>query len=222
VISTSDAHERARHKKTLVAKQKSAMEAFFGRVMRVTGEDRRIEPAGVYHLLRYKPGTGGRSAAGKAARSERRRSRRVVARKLSHRQLKLEGMYDFSLNGRRYKDFLPIHSLWLQYMAAVLSKYGPTASLEQVGAKVLKADWHGAFVTVLQSATPSQVGHAGIVLVERRNTFLIVTKKSELLLLSKAGTLFAMRLNNMVLKLNGDGVRVRSSERAVHKFRRRA
>ena len=197
------------------------MEAFFGRVMRVTGEDRWIDPAGVYHLLRFKAGGGARSIAAKSARGARRRAQKALARKLSHRQLKQDGMYEFSLNGREYKDFLPIHTLWLQYMAAVLSKHGSNASLEQIGAKVLKADWHGAFITVLQSDTPSQVGHSGLVLVERKNTFLIVNKKSELLLLSKSGTVFSMRLSNMVLKLHGDAVRVRASERSVHKFRRR-
>ncbi len=197
------------------------MEAFFGRVMRLNGEDRWIDPAGVYHLLRFKAGGSSRPVAAKSVRTARRRAQKALARKLSHRQLKQDGMYDFTLTGRKYKDFLPMHTLWLQYMTAVLSKHGSHASLEQTGAKVLKADWHGAFISVLESATPSQVGHAGIVLVERKNTFLIVTKKSELLLLSKAGTVFAMRLANMVLKLHGDAVRVRASERSVQKFRRR-
>jgi ribonuclease P protein subunit POP4 len=195
------------------------MEAFFGRVMKISGDERRLDPAGVYHLLRFK-GTG-RSVAAKSTRAARRRAQRALARKVSHRQLKLDGMYEFSLNGRTYKDFLPMHTLWLQYMGAVLSKHGSNASLEQIGTKVLKADWHGAFITVLQSETPSLVGHAGIVLVERKNTFLIVNKKSQLLLLSKAGTVFAMRLNNMTLKLYGDNLRVRSSERSVQKFRRK-
>jgi RNase P/RNase MRP subunit p29 len=73
----------------------------------------------------------------------------------------------------------------------------------------------------VESETPSLVGHCGIVLVERKNTFLIVNKNSELKLLSKGGTVFALKVNGMVVKLFGTAIRVRSSERSVQKFRQK-
>jgi ribonuclease P protein subunit POP4 len=84
-----------------------------------------------------------------------------------------------------------------------------------------KADWHGAFVTVIESETPSLVGQCGLVLVERKNTFLIVNKRSELKLLSKGGSVFAMKVNGMLVKLYGNSIRVRASERSVQKFRQK-
>ncbi len=58
-------------------------------------------------------------------------------------------------------------------------------------------------------------------LVERKNTFLIVNKKSELKLLSKGGSVFALKVNDMVVKLYGNAVRFRASERSVQKFRQK-
>lgn len=76
-------------------------------------------------------------------------------------------------------------------------------------------------MTVIESETPSLVGQCGIVLVERKNTFLIVNKRSELKLLSKGGSVFALKVNGMVVKLLGNTLRVRASERSVHKFRQK-
>ncbi len=190
-------------------------------MMTLDGEEGRKDPIGVYHLKPRAEGVPARTAAAKVVRAQRRRAFKQLSRKMSHRQLKKDGLYDFTLNGCHYKDFLPMHTLWLQYMSALIGKMGTTPSLEQLGTKMLKADWHGAFVTVVSSETPSLIGHCGIVLVERKNTFLIVNKKSELLLLVKRGSVFAMQINGLIVKLFGDALRVRSAERSVQKFRQK-
>lgn len=45
-----------------------------------------------------------------------------------------------------------------------------------VSLKVLKADYHGCYLTVSKSKCPSYVGTTGIVLMETKNIFKIITK----------------------------------------------
>jgi hypothetical protein len=114
------------------------MEGFFNQIMNLGGEDRKIAPPGVYHLKARSDSAGTRSENVKSIRARKRRAIKYFSRKMSHRKLKLDGLYDFSLRGCSYADFLPMHKLWIQYITSVLSKHGPGASLEQLGAKILK------------------------------------------------------------------------------------
>lgn len=52
----------------------------------------------------------------KKARSLKRRAQKLFSKKMSHRQLKLDGLYDVDLDGLTYRDFLPMHTLWTQYL----------------------------------------------------------------------------------------------------------
>lgn len=45
---------------------------------------------------------------------------------------------------------------------------------------VLKADFHGCFLTVSKSCCPSYIGSTGIVIMETRNTFKIITKQNHI------------------------------------------
>ena len=110
------------------------------------GEDRKIPPVGVYHFMARSEGAKTRSEAVKSKRARQRRAVKFFARKMSHRKMKLDGLCDFSLNGHVYEDFLPLHKLWMQYMSALLSKFSPASSLEQLGTKILKGEAHQKIV----------------------------------------------------------------------------
>lgn len=51
-----------------------------------------------------------------AQRKLRRRRTKALAKKMSHRQLKADGLYDVNLEGRTYTDMLWMNALWEQYM----------------------------------------------------------------------------------------------------------
>jgi len=44
--------------------------------------------------------------------------------------------------------------------------------------KLLKADFHGALLTVTKAKSPSLVGLTGLVLLETKNTFKLITTKN--------------------------------------------
>ena len=46
--------------------------------------------------------------------------------------------------------------------------------------KLLKADYHGCMITVRKTKCPSLLGLSGIVLMETRNTFKIISKDDKL------------------------------------------
>lgn len=101
----------------------------------------------------------------------------------------------------------------------LVGKLANPFSLEHVGNKVLKADFHGAFLSVVEAINPSLVGHSGIVVMERKNSFLIVTKKNRMVAIPKKGSVFVTKVCGAVMHLYGTALRFRGTDRAVHKFK---
>lgn len=94
----------------------------------------------VYHTTAGFGGGGERKSEVRAKRSTRRRAFKLYSRKMAHRQLKRDGMYDYELGDRTYRDFLPMNDLWKQYMAKILGHFTPEArvAVDVIGAKLLK------------------------------------------------------------------------------------
>lgn len=111
--------------------------------------------------------------------------------------------------------YLPLHGLWSKYVSHLLEGAGPMTA----GDRIIKADFHGAFVTVARARSPSMVGLEGIVLQETENVFRIVTPDNALKTVPKAGTVFALRHGKYAVRINGSHIRWKASERAVRKFK---
>ena len=89
-----------------------------------------------------------------------------------------------------FKAILPLHSLWSQYIDQMI----PTTTknlLEHVAPKLAHADFHGAWITVVQSASPFLVGLSGIVIRDTENTFVIIKKSDDK---QKSETIFKLFL----------------------------
>lgn len=101
---------------------------------------------------------------------KRKKDRKLTAK--DKRQLKV---YDIPKEAHKYKLFEPLSELWQGYMSSLLDK--GEANFEQ---KLIKADFHGAPFTVIQSTNPSYVGVSGIVIQETLSMFKIITKENKL------------------------------------------
>lgn len=76
---------------------------------------------------------------------------------------------------RRFEAYEPLHQLWLQYMRELLVLDSDLCGdASRHAAKLLKADLHGAYLTVARAKAPSLVGCGGIVLEETANTFQVL------------------------------------------------
>lgn len=98
------------------------------------------------------------------------------------------GLYNLPTKSLKYADFVPMHELWKQYIERQLEPHikkrdNGRLSVPEVhesnydafSKTLIKSDLHGAKVTVEASCNPSLVGQTGIVAMETRNTFKIIS-----------------------------------------------
>lgn len=91
-------------------------------------------------------------------------------------------------HGLLYRDLMPLNHMWLAYIAQTLgvkdfSKL-PTSPVdphwETIGQRLLKADYHGAAISVVRCKNPGAVGTSGIILQETKNCFNVITPDDRL------------------------------------------
>lgn len=88
--------------------------------------------------------------------------------------------------------------------------------------KILKADLHGAVVTVVASKVNTYVGLQGIVLKETLRSFEVMTKDDRLLRILKKNSVFLLHTDTTSFKLYGCNLVYRPADRIKHKFKSKA
>jgi len=137
---------------------------------------------------------------------------------MSRRERKKSGMWEIPMEARKYELYKPLHHLWTQYMKELLGDI-PTSNYSMIYSKLLKADFHGSVITVVQSKCPSYIGKSGILLKETENTFNIITKNNRLLIIPKVHSVFTIHYDKLLFQIYGDNFKVRSGERISKKFK---
>lgn len=103
------------------------------------------------------------------------------------------GLYNLPTKSLKYVDLLPLHDLWTQYIEKQLAPHikkreDGRLSVPEVDDKhydnfsktLIKSDFNGAKLTVVASCNPSLVGQTGIVAMETRNTFKILSEDNRI------------------------------------------
>ncbi|XP_044053328.1 ribonuclease P protein subunit p29 isoform X2 [Siniperca chuatsi] len=154
------------------------------------------------------------------ARPKKGKSKRnsKKAKGLNARQKRAMKIFQIKPEHQRYKLFLPLHELWRQYVIDLCSGLKPT-SPQFVQQKLLKADFHGAIITVVRSKCPSYVGTTGILVQEFKHVFKIITKEDKLKVIPKRNSVFAVEINGFVSHIYGSKFEQRASERSAKKFK---
>lgn len=106
----------------------------------------------------------------------------------------------------KFSDFADIHGEWLKY-------FGANFAGRRLDKSVLKADYHGSLLTVWSADNPTMVGTSGIVALETRNTFQLVTVEDKFVVLPKKGTVFRFIFAEKIYTLFGEGMRTRPAWR---------
>ncbi|KAK7955803.1 uncharacterized protein PG986_005025 [Apiospora aurea] len=202
----------------------------------------KIQHRPLYLRPNSPPPAANARAARRKTRDEKNRKRKSQKPKpLSASQRRKLGLYDVPKEGRRYAVFEPLKKLWVGYMREVLGSHlytgGPTCA-----AKLCAAEYHGAEVEVTRSGCPSRVGLKGIVIKDSKFAFEIITRKNELKLIPKEGTMFRLYIpapvqgatdtatttsadkndesnNGFSFEILGDQFQYRSADRANRKFK---
>nr|XP_012630659.1 ribonuclease P protein subunit p29 [Microcebus murinus] len=149
----------------------------------------------------------------------KRRDRRKKAKGLSARQRRELRLFDIKPEQQRYSLFLPLHQLWKQYVRDLCNGLKPDTPPQMIQAKLLKADLHGAAISVTKSRCPSYVGVTGILLQETKHVFKIITKDDCLKVIPKLNCVFTVEIDGFVSYIYGSKFQLRSSERSAKKFK---
>ncbi|XP_070617750.1 ribonuclease P protein subunit p29 [Erythrolamprus reginae] len=150
-----------------------------------------------------------------------RKSRQKVKRRkgLSAKQRREMHLFEIPPEQQRYEIFIPLHELWKQYIRELCNGLKPDAHPQMIQTKLLKADLHGALVTVTKSRCPSYVGITGIVVQETKYVFKIVTKEDKLKVIPKRNNIFSLETDGFVSYIYGSRIQFRASERSAKKFK---
>ncbi|XP_032710481.1 ribonuclease P protein subunit p29-like [Lontra canadensis] len=115
--------------------------------------------------------------------------------------------------------FPPLHKLWKHYIRDLCGGLKPDTQPHMVQTKLLKANLHGALVSVTKSKCPSYVGVTGILVQETKHVFKILTKEDRLKVIRKINCVFAVKTNGFISYIYGSKFQIRSSERFNKKFK---
>lgn len=173
------------------------------------------------------PPSTARDARRKARDEKKKRLKALKPKPLSARERRRLRLYELPEAGRKHALFAPLNDLWAGYIREVLGSelYGGG---QGAAAKLSAADFHGADVEVSRSRCPSRVGVRGIVVKDSRFAFEVVTRRDEVKILPKEGTMFRAHVpapgagpeqKTFCFEIHGDQFQHRASDRANKKFK---
>ncbi|KAL2088856.1 hypothetical protein ACEWY4_015755 [Coilia grayii] len=147
------------------------------------------------------------------------KTKRRKAKGLSARERREMKVFQIKPEHQKYSLFLPLHELWKQYIRDLCNGLTPESNPQMIQQKFLKADLHGAVLTVVRSKCPSYVGTAGILVQEMKHVFKIITKEDKLKVIPKRNSVFGVEIDGFVSHIYGSKFEIRSSERSAKKFK---
>jgi len=120
-----------------------------------------------------------------------------------------------------YKDYECLRKMWKNYIVEYLSldKTKNSDKLRVEQDLMLKADLHGAEISVASSTCDSMVGQHGTVIVETKFVFLIVTPENKLITVPKKNNIFQIRIEDLLVTIFGDQFCLRPSCRLIKRFK---
>lgn len=151
----------------------------------------------------------------KQAKHEPKKNKRLMTSK-ERRSLKLMKLDDSEL---KFELYLSLNQLWQDYMGTLLQ--GSLNNTQEMSRRIGKSDFHGCFIRVVKSKCPSLVSIEGIILLETKNLFSIITPSNELKKVPKQNSVFEFEVAGRKVTLYGNNFRFKASERSTRNFKTR-
>ncbi|XP_038859911.1 ribonuclease P protein subunit p29-like [Salvelinus namaycush] len=155
----------------------------------------------------------------KYAKKKKEKKKKKRAKGLTAKQRREMKVFQLKPEHQKYELFLPLHELWKQYIRDLCNGLKPESNPQTIQQRLLKADFHGAILTVARSKCPSYVGTTGILVQEMKHVFKIITKEDKLKVIPKRNSVFAVEIDGFVSHIYGSKFELRSSERSAKKFK---
>ncbi|XP_038125137.1 ribonuclease P protein subunit p29 isoform X2 [Cyprinodon tularosa] len=151
-------------------------------------------------------------------KKDRTRRSSKKAKGLNARQKRMMKVYQIRPEHQRYDLFLPLNALWTQYIRELCGGLRHS-SPQFVQQKLVKADFHGAIISVVRSKCPAYVGITGILIQEFKQVFKIITKEDKTKVIPKRNSVFSVEIDGFVSHIYGNKLEMRASERSAKKFK---
>lgn len=107
------------------------------------------------------------------SKTKNRPLKKKTSKRLTSKKRKELKLFELSEECEKYDLYLPLHNLWKGYIENLTQGQGDISSM------LIKADYHGAYIKVIQSKSPDLIGIEGIVLQETMRTFKLITKENK-------------------------------------------
>ncbi|KAM9301982.1 ribonuclease P protein subunit p29 [Gastrophryne carolinensis] len=150
---------------------------------------------------------------------KRKKRKRGKSKGLTAKERREMRIFEIKADRQKYNMFLPLHDLWKQYIRSLCNGLKPDAQPQMIQTKLLKADLHGALVTVFKSKCPSYVGITGIILQETKHVLKIITKEDKLKVVPKMNCVFSVEIDGFITYVYGSKLQMRASQRSAKKFK---
>ncbi|XP_050079718.1 ribonuclease P protein subunit p29 [Anopheles maculipalpis] len=153
-------------------------------------------------------------------RSKKKVLRTKPKKKLSRKEIKELGLYTLPPDTVKYADALKLHRMWCGYYQTIFPSELPDvteARYNTAVASLLKADYHGAKIQIIRSKQSSVVGMKGIVVLDTKGTFKMVSKDDKLRTIPKNDSQFEVICKDQIVTIFGKHLNARPAERSVKK-----
>jgi len=159
------------------------------------------------------------TAASSTSEAERLQTKRKAEFFLKRKEKKRLKAFHIPKEGHVYNNYLPLNKLWNEYINSMAEIPLPHSALP---ARLIKADFHGAKITVDRSKCPTLIGITGILIQETENTMKLVTPDDKMKIIPKKGCVFSVNVLGKKVEIFGNHILYRSSERSVKKFKEKS
>lgn len=131
-------------------------------------------------------------------------------------------LFTLPREGSKYSDFEDLYKLWKSHAKSQLSTLPSELNISSQSEfqRVLsKMEFQGSKIQVLSSKCPTVVNHSGIVLLETRETFKIISEDNQIRTLPKRDSVFLLKIGSISLKIFGKHLTIRPAERSIKKIK---
>ncbi|XP_076820314.1 ribonuclease P protein subunit p29-like [Clavelina lepadiformis] len=120
-----------------------------------------------------------------------------------------------------YLAYEPLRKLWKAYIDELLLPSDGQKELDPRNMQdtLLKADFHGANITVVKSKCKTFLNVCGTIIMESKNIFVIVSKKNKIIKIPKKNSVFEIEYLDYGITLFGDQFCIKPAHRLTKKFK---
>ncbi|XP_062127945.1 LOW QUALITY PROTEIN: ribonuclease P protein subunit p29 [Drosophila sulfurigaster albostrigata] len=162
----------------------------------------------------------------KAKKQLSRKRRAHKSNTLTRKQYAELGLNTLPRKQLRYEQMLPLHKLWRGYIREHLElEEGDEVPqvhekrYDEFSKQLVKMDFHGAKMRVLQSKCQTLVGLNGICVMDTKNVLKLLGEDHVVRTVPKSECVFGLNVGNMEFTIFGHHLTMRPAERSVKKIK---